>query len=124
MKIHELLELPRLYESIKNAKLPLKTTYKFAKLAKRAEEELAWYQTEFQKIIQDYGVKENNQYKLMPDGMSIMIIPGKEEECNSKIIELRNIEVDTGNISFSIEELEGIDVTISELACLVSLIKD
>lgn len=124
MKIHEFLELPKLYESIKDTKLSLKTTYKFAKLIQRAENELAWYQSEFQKIIQDYGVQENGQYKLTPDGQSIVIIPGKEAECNAKITELRNFDVIIDNIKFSIEELEGIDVSISELACLMSLIED
>jgi hypothetical protein len=47
MKMYELLELPKLYEKIKDTKMPLKTTYKFAKLIKRAEEELSWYQSEF-----------------------------------------------------------------------------
>ena len=124
MKMYELLELPKLYESIKDTKLSLKTTYKFAKLIQRAEGELAWYQSEFQKIIQDYGVQENGQYKLTPDGQSIMIIPGKEAECNAKITELRNLDVIIDNIKFSIEELNGIDVSISELTCLMSLIED
>ena len=124
MKMYELLELPKLYESIKDTKLSLKTTYKFAKLIQRAEGELAWYQSEFQKIIQDYGVQENGQYKLTPDGQSIMIIPGKEAECNAKITELRNLDVIIDNIKFSIEELDGIDVSISELACLMPLIED
>ena len=124
MKMYELLELPKLYESIKDTKLSLKTTYKFAKLIKRAEDELTWYQTEFQKIIQDYGIQEDGQYKLTPDGQSIAIIPGKELECNSKITELRNFDVIIDNIKFSIEELEGIDLSISELTCLLSLIED
>lgn len=124
MKMYELLELPKLYESIKDTKMSLKTTYKFAKLIKRAEDELTWYQTEFQKIIQDYGVQENGQYKLTSDGQSIAIIPGKEMECNSKITELRNFDVIIDNIKFSIEELEGIDLSISELTCLLSLIED
>ena len=124
MKMYELLELPKLYESIKDTKLSLKTTYKFAKLIQRAEGELAWYQSEIQKIIQDYGVQENGQYKLTPDGQSIMIIPGKEAECNAKITELRNLDVIIDNIKFSIEELNGIDVSISELTCLMSLIED
>lgn len=124
MKMYELLELPKFYESIKNIKLPLKTTYKFAKLMKRAEEELAWYQNEFQKIIQDYGVQENGQYKLSSDGSSIIIIPGKEAECNEKIYELRNLEVEINNIKFSIDELSELDITISDLTCLMPLIED
>ena len=124
MKMYEVLELQNLYNSISNIKLPLKTTYKFTRLMKRAEEELAFYQEKFREIVEEYGVKENGQYKLTPDGQSIAIIPGKEVECNTKLAELRNLDVLIDGIKFSIEELEGIDVSISELSCLMSLIED
>ena len=124
MKMFEVLELQKLYNSIANIKLPLKTTYKFARLMKRAEEELAFYQEKFREIVEEYGVKENGQYKLTPDGQSIAIIPGKEVECNTKLAELRNLDVLIDGIKFTIEELEGIDVSISELSCLMSLIED
>ena len=98
MKMYEILEIANLYESIKNVKMPLKTTYKFTKLIKQAEEEITFYQTKFQEIIENYGAKENGQFKLTADGSSIAIIPGKELECNEKIYELRNIEVNIDNI--------------------------
>jgi hypothetical protein len=120
----EVLELQNLYNSIADIKLPLKTTYKFTRLMKRAEEELTFYQEKFREIVEDYGVKESGQYKLTPDGQSIAIIPGKEVECNTKLAELRNLDVLIDGIKFSIEELEGIDVSISELSCLMSLIED
>lgn len=124
MKMYETLELQKLYASISNVKLPLKTTYKFTRLMKRAEEEISFYQEKFREIVEEYGVKENGEYKLTPDGMSIVIIPGKEVECNKKLAELRNLDVLIDGIKFSIEELEGIDVSISELSCLMSLIED
>ena len=124
MKMFEILELQNLYNSIADIKLPLKTTYKFTRLMKRAEEELTFYQEKFREIVEEYGVKENGQYKLTPDGQSIAIIPGKEVECNTKLAELRNLDVLIDGIKFTIEELEGIDVSISELSCLMSLIED
>ena len=124
MKMFEVLELQKLYNSIANIKLPLKTTYKFTRLMRRAEEELAFYQEKFREIVEEYGVKENGQYKLTPDGQSIAIIPGKEIECNTKLAELRNLDVLIDGIKFTIEELEGIDVSISELSCLMSLIEE
>ena len=125
MKMYEVLELQNLYNSISNIKLPLKTAYKFTRLIRRAEEELAFYQQKFQEIIAEYGDKdENGQYKLTADNQSIAIIPGKELECNTKLLELRNLDVPIEGIKFSIEELEGIDVSISELSCLMSLIED
>ena len=113
MKMYEILDLQVLYSSIHNTKLPLKTTYKFTRLMKRAEEEIAFYQEKFKEIVEEYGVKENGEYKLTPDGQSIVIISGKEAECNQRILELRNIEVEIDNIKFTIEELEGLDVSIS-----------
>ena len=124
MKMFEVLELQNLYNSIVNIKLPLKTTYKFTRLMKRAEEEISFYQEKFREIVEEYGVKENGEYKLTPDGQSIVIISGKEVECNQKLAELRNLDVQIDNIKFTIEELEGIDVSISELSCLMSLIED
>ena len=124
MKMYEVLDLQALYNTIATIKLPLKTTYKFTRLMKRAEEEIAFYQEKFREIVEEYGVKENGEYKFTPDGQSIMIIEGKETECNAKLLELRNLEVQIDNIKFTIEELEGIDVSIQELSCLMTLIED
>lgn len=124
LKMWEVLELQTLYNSIMNTKLSLKTTYKFAKLMRKVEEELAFYQKKFNEIIEEFGVKENGEYKLTPDGQSIVILPGKEIECNQRLIELRNLDVRIDGITFTIEELEGIDVSISELSCLMPLIEE
>ena len=124
MKMYEVLDLQNLYASIASVKMPLKTTYKFTRLMKRAEEEISFYQEKFREIVEEYGVKENGEYKLTPDGQSIVIIAGKEVECNQKLAELRNLEVMIEGITFSIDELEGIDVSIQELSCLMSLIED
>jgi hypothetical protein len=122
--MYEILELQKLYVSIANTKMPLKTTYKFARLMKRAEEELTFYQEKFREIVEEYGVKENGEYKLINDGQSIAIIPGKEAECNTKLAELRNLDVSIDGIKFTIEELEGIDISVVELSCIMSLIED
>lgn len=124
MKMFEVLELSALYNSISEVKLPLKTTYKFTRLMKRVEEELTFYQTKFREIVEEYGVKENGEYKLTEDGTSILIVPGKENECNEKLFELRNLDVTIEGITFTIEELETLDVSISEMACLMPLIED
>lgn len=125
MKMFEILELQNLYNSISDTKLPLKTTYKFARLMKRAEEEIGFYKTNFQKIIEEFGQKdEAGDYKMSEDGMSIVIIPGRESECNERVFELRNLEVPIDDIKFFIDELEKLDVSITELSCLMSLIED
>lgn len=124
MKMYQLLEIQNIYQSICQIKMPIKTTYKFTKLAKILEEELIFYKEQFQKIIEQYGVKENGKIKHSDDGLTIYIAPEKQQECNEKILELQNLDIDIKDITFTIEELEGIDISISELNCLMSLIKE
>ena len=123
MKMYEVLEIAKIYDSIKTAKLPLKTTYKFARLMKRIEEEIGFYQERFAKIVAEFGVKENGQYLLTEDGSSIKVTPGREAECNLQVNELQNLDVEINDIRFSISEFESLELSISEMACLLSLIE-
>ena len=125
MKMYEIIDLSNLYMSIKDIKLPLKTTYKFSRLMRRAEQEMNFYSEEFGKIIETYGKRnEDGNYCFSVDGQSIEIIEGKQAECNMKISELRNLEVEINDIKFTIDELECLNLSISELSCMMSLIED
>lgn len=124
MKMHELLALPNFYASIHEKKMPVKTAYKLSKLAKRAEEETQFYQSQFQKIIDEYALREDGQLVYSEDMTSIKIIPGKEDECAKKITELREIEVDIKDLTFSIDEFENLELTMAEMSALFPLIAD
>lgn len=125
MKMYEILDLSNLYNSIKDTKMPIKTTYKFSRLMRRAEQELNFYSQQFQKIIETYAkTDENGNYCFSSDGQSIEIIDGKQAECNTKIMELRNLEVDINDIKFSLDEIDCLNLSITELSCLMSLIEE
>ena len=124
MKLFEVLELQNFYALIKDAKLPIRTTYKLTRLMHQVEQEIQFYQTEFAKIVEEYALKENGQYVYSDDMTSIKIIAGKEEECGNKVLELKNLEVDLSDFSFSIDEFEGLDLTISQLNSIIPLITD
>lgn len=124
MKLFEVLELQNFYSLIKDAKLPIRTTYKLTRLMRQVEQETQFYQTEFAKIVEEYALKENGQYVYSDDMTSIKIIAGKEEECGNKILELKNLDVDLSDFSFSIDEFEGLDLTISQLNSIIPLITD
>lgn len=124
MKLYEILAIQGFYNLIKDAKLPIKTTYKLARLMRRVEEETQFYQTEFAKIVDEYGLKENGQLVYSDDMASIKIIEGKENECNSKIIELKNLEIDMSEFSFSIEEFDKLELSITDMYGILPLIND
>lgn len=124
MKMYEIIELSNLYNSIKDYKMPLRTAYKFTLLMKKVEVEMQFYHSELSKIISNFAKKDSNgNYMFTEDGSSIVIIPGKEAECNTQLAELRNLEVNIDNIKFTISELESFDLTIAQLSCLMSLIE-
>lgn len=125
MKMYELIQISELYDSIKDQKMPLKTAYKFTRLMKKAETEIEFYKKEFTRIISEFCQKnEKGEYVFLEDGISIAIIPGKEKECNMQIADLKNLDVNIDNIKFNISELDGFDLTISQLNSLFSLIED
>ena len=97
MKMYEALALQNFYASVQDKKMPIKTAYKLSRLAKRAEEEIQFYQKEFARIVDEYALKEDGQLIYSEDMTSIKIIPGKEDECSTKIMELKDLEV-VGNI--------------------------
>ena len=125
MKMYEVIEFANLYEKIKESKMPLKTAYNFSRLMRQLEKEVVFYQTEFTKIIQSYAKKdEDGKFVVAEDGESVEIVNGKEIECNTKIFELKNLEVEITDISFKLEELSSLDLTIGEISCILSLIEE
>lgn len=125
MKMYEIIDFTNLYEKIKDDKMPLKTAYKFSRLMRYLEKEIGFYQTEFAKVLQTYGKKDSEgNLAISQDGESIEILSGKEVECNTKILELRNLDVTVEGFEFTLEELENLSLTLNEVSCMLSLIKE
>ena len=125
LKMRQIIEFQNFYNNIKNTKLPLKTAYKLNKLFIQANEELSFYQQKFAEIINNFGKRdENGELVYSSDKTSIEIEEARRDECLQKIEELQNLEVDISGIDFTIEELEGFNLTISEVECLMPFIKE
>ena len=125
LKMQQIIEFQKFYNNVKNIKLPLKTAYKLNKLFIQANEELSFYQQKFAEIINNFGKRdENGELVYSSDKTSIEIEEARRDECLQKIEELQNLEVDISGIDFTIEELEGLNLTISEVECLMPFIKE
>ena len=125
LKMSQISEFQRFYESIKNIKLSLKTAYKLNKLITQISNESSFYQQKFTEIINDFGKRnENGELIYSSDKTSIEIADDRRLECQQKIEELQNLEVDIEGVEFTTEELEGINLTISEIGCLMPFIQE
>ena len=123
MKMYEILDFSKVYNSIKDEKMSIKTAYKLNKLIKKIEEENNFYNIKFHEIIEQYAEKdEQGEYQYI-DENSIKIKEGKEQECYKKVSELQNLEIETPNITFSIEELGDINLTIDTVNMLMPFIE-
>lgn len=119
------LDIQGLMLRLKNEKIPLKTAYKFNKLLNALEKELSFYQEKINEIISEYSQKdEDGNPILSEDKTSVQIVKDKIEECQKKMEELSNIEFEINDISFTLDELENIDLTVLEVRSLMPLIKE
>ena len=124
MKMYEILEFSKVYNSIKDEKMSIKTAYKLNKLIKKIEEENNFYNIKFHEIIEQYAEKNDQGEYQYIDENSIKIKEGKEQECYKKVSELQNLEIETPNITFSIEELGDINLTIDTVNMLMPFIEE
>ena len=110
---------------LRNEKVSIKTAYKFNKLITILEKELSFYNEELAKIIDQYAQKDKDGNPILSDDKtSIQIIKDKIDECQQKMEDLSSIEFEVKGVSFKIDELKDINLTILEMRSLMPLIEE
>ena len=104
-----------------SAALPLKGAYKLNKIRKNVEKEADFYSDKFQEIVDTYAKKdEEGNVVFSKDGNQIMIIEDKIQECNEKLADLQNLEVEIDNYDLKLEDLgEDLSCSPDELEALM-----
>ena len=104
-----------------SAALPLKGAYKLNKIRKNVEKEADFYSDKFQEIVDTYAKKdEEGNVVFSEDGNQIMIIEDKIQECNEKLADLQNLEVEIDNYDLKLEDLgEDLSCSPDELEALM-----
>lgn len=126
MKLVEVFDFLNLRNKIIDKKLPIKTSYKLTRFFNQLEEEAKFFNETLQKIIDEYGQKdENGNFIFTDNGQGVKIKEDKYNECMEKIEELNGIEVKLNYIpSFTLEELEGLDLEMKYINLLMPYISD
>ena len=107
--------------------MPLTCAYKLTKISKILAEEADFYQTEFFKIVDEYGEKdEKGNIKYSEDGTVVLIEPSKQKEAQEKINNLNNMELEV-NIEPYLLEFSDFDsdkkITMEEMSSLLPFMK-
>ena len=119
--MQQALDFRKAYNFFNEIKLPLKAAYKLTKIKQAVEKETEYYGEKFQEIVDTYAKKdENGNLMYNEDGSQILIKDGMVMECNQKLEELHNLEIEIENYNLTIEDLgEGIEVTTEDLDALM-----
>lgn len=125
LTMNEALAFYKFYNQVKDLHCSLKTSYKLNKIESSISQEVNFYNQKFAEIVQKYAKRnEQGEFIYSPDGSSIEIVDGKSDECQSEVAELQNLKIDVPDITFSIEEFDGLNISISELRPAMSFIVD
>lgn len=127
LRMFEILNISQSAPALKVKKLPIKAAYNLAKILAAVKPEVDFYQAEFEKVLGQYGVRDDNNNFIFTDESrsSIKILPGKEEGCQNALTELLNLEVELDiNAKLNLEDLEHLEMSVDELSPLMSFIQE
>lgn len=123
MNIFTIINAKRAFANYLDAPIPSVVAYKIMKLVRAAEAEEAFYQKEIRKLTEQYG-KRNGDGSLVVEDGSVLLEEGTIQECRQKVEELKAIEVDAPNISFTLDELSCVCMTVREMNAISAFISD
>ena len=123
-KAENLENLSALIEKIKDKNFSVETQYKFLKINKVVNNELAIINEQKELLVKQYAEYDENGHIITTTDGGIQIKEECLEECLAKVIELNQIQIQFPDLYFSLPELENLDLTLQELMYLDPFIKD
>ena len=110
--------------SIAQKELPIKASYAIAKNLAKLEAELKIYNSEREKLIEKYSVKDEEGKTVIGDNNQIKLQPDFIADWNTNIQGLLSIENDVEIHTFSIEALNGYSMSPSDLMLIDYMIEE
>lgn len=124
MNTLKLIHAKHVFENYLDEKMPPAVAYKIMKLVRAAESEEAFYQKELQKLIEQYGKRNDNGSLVVTEDGNILLSEDTLQECHRRIDELESLDVDAPNISFTLDELSCVSMTVREMDAISAFISD
>lgn len=109
---------------IGDKKGPIKTQYKFVKLKKIADEEQQIQQDLIDKNCMQFLERDENGELVPHEQGGYKIQEGKIEDCNKVIGEIMETEIEINDITFTLDELEGLELSLNQTDVLMPVIEE
>lgn len=124
MNIITLISAARIFNQFAQTKISSKLAYKIMKFCKSVAVEEEFYNTKRSEIIDMYAVKDENSQVVVSDDGMIKIVPDKISEANVAMQELNGIEVEAPSVRFTLDELEGLELSVADMFALDAFIEE
>lgn len=125
LKISQAIEFHNVYSIIKEQAMPIKIAYRLNQIEQECEKKNNFYEITMKDIISRYSEKDNEGNPvILEDGKSIKIKSESIEDCSKDIQELSELEVELPDISFTLDELEILKLSLIEVKALMPFIKE
>ena len=122
--INDVIALKELYPKFEGRFLPIKASYKMAKIFKAVDENYNFYTEKLNEIISEYAQRDENGNVVQTEGgTGIKIQQDKIEECNKRLNELSELEVDIPDMDLSIDDFGDIDFPVEDMLVLSKILK-
>lgn len=125
MKLVDAYNVESLYSKMSSrTDLSVVSTYKLLKIFNQLKPDADFYREKLVTILNDYAERDDTGKAIVTEnGQKIQIQPDKLEECEQKLQELAEIEIQEPEITFTLNEIpEGLSV--QEFNLLMPFIKE
>lgn len=123
MKFSTIEELYGALSNLSSKEMPIKTSYKFSKILSSIEKDNEFFVSKMKEIIMKYAEKDEDGTPVQEKG-SIKIQKEYIEITNKEVSELYDIEFETPDIKFTLDELDSISLTPADLKVLLPFIEE
>ena len=112
LKIKDLMNYSRSYEELSKEKMPVALAYKLSKISKEINEQIEFYQSQYNTYLQLYAEKnEDGTFKMNEQGNGFILQKDNIEEAQKKFAELDSYDFPIESVPISLNDLAGLDVS-------------
>ena len=122
--MYQVFRILNIYKEIKELKVPAKVAYKFNRLCAGLEGHCKFYDEQVNKIIQEYADREEDgTIKRTLDG-GIQVKEGQTAAAHKELNDLDDLDVEAPEIYFTVEELDGLNLSIADFNYMLPFIEE
>lgn len=122
--MYQVLGILGIYERVRELKVSAKVAYKFNKLCNALKNDGDFYRVELNKIIERYGERDESGSLIPSEYGGVKIKSEDMPTAQKEINNLDTLEVDAPDIKFTVDELDGLQLSIEDFNRILPFIEE